>query len=208
MSDELATRGERTRSDILEAAYRLFVEKGYHGTSMRQIAQEAGIALGGIYNHFTSKDQVFERVLMERHPYLEIIPLLSQARGETADEILRDAARQLVDSLGQRTEFLNLMFIELVEFKGCHVPAVFQRALPDILAFGRQIEDHADELRSFHILMILRSFIGLFFSYVITDIMIANQLPSEMREKSLEAFLDIYLHGILKQGTPPGPEVK
>jgi AcrR family transcriptional regulator len=47
MSDR-ATKGERTRRQVIQAAQRLFVERGYHGTSMRQIAQEAGLALGGI----------------------------------------------------------------------------------------------------------------------------------------------------------------
>lgn len=57
MSEETITRGERTRTEILQAAYNLFMLKGYHGTSMRQIAQETGIALGSIYNHFSGKDK-------------------------------------------------------------------------------------------------------------------------------------------------------
>jgi hypothetical protein len=44
---EPVTKGERTRAVLLNAAKRLFVSKGYHGTSMREIADEAGLALGG-----------------------------------------------------------------------------------------------------------------------------------------------------------------
>ena len=47
-----ATKGERTRTAIIDAAFDLFVRKGYHATSMRQIADEAGLAPGGLYNHF------------------------------------------------------------------------------------------------------------------------------------------------------------
>ena len=54
-----ATKGERTRAVLLDAAKRLFVSNGYHGTSMRQIADEAGLALGGIYNHFGNKEDIF-----------------------------------------------------------------------------------------------------------------------------------------------------
>ena len=50
------SRGERTRAEIIQAAHDLFIQQGYHGTSMRQIAGQAGIALGGLYNHFESKE--------------------------------------------------------------------------------------------------------------------------------------------------------
>jgi len=48
------TKGETTRLTIEDAAVELFMEHGYHATSMRQIAERAGLALGGIYNHFAS----------------------------------------------------------------------------------------------------------------------------------------------------------
>ena len=35
------TKGERTRQEILQAAFKLFTAQGYHGTSMRQIASQA-----------------------------------------------------------------------------------------------------------------------------------------------------------------------
>ena len=45
-------KGEHTRGSIINAAHSLFANQGYAATSMRQIAEEAGLALGGIYNHF------------------------------------------------------------------------------------------------------------------------------------------------------------
>src|SRR5512140_3258307 len=82
-------RGGQTRAGLVSAAYELFLEHGFHGTSMRQIAQRAGLALGGIYNHFTSKEEVFVAVLMAYHPYHEMIPAIAQARGATAEEFFR-----------------------------------------------------------------------------------------------------------------------
>ena len=55
MAEETQTKGETTRLAIEDAAVNLFMEHGYHATSMRQIAERAGLALGGIYNHFSSK---------------------------------------------------------------------------------------------------------------------------------------------------------
>ena len=59
MTEEAQTKGEVTRLAIEDAAIELFLEHGYHATSMREIADHAGLALGGIYNHFKSKDEIF-----------------------------------------------------------------------------------------------------------------------------------------------------
>ncbi len=74
------TRGEQTRTTILQVAHDLFIKQGYHGTSMRQIAQQANLALGGLYNHFSSKEQVFKAVFLAFHPYHEVLPLIASAQ--------------------------------------------------------------------------------------------------------------------------------
>ena len=61
MDEETLSKGERTRQSILQAAYELFLEQGYAATSMRQIAERAGLALGGIYNHFREQGSHFQR---------------------------------------------------------------------------------------------------------------------------------------------------
>ena len=48
--------------------------------------------------------------------------------------------------------------------------------------------------------LVLRSFIGLFFSYVITDMLMGSQLPASARQHALDHFLTVYLHGILAEG--------
>ena len=63
MTEITLSKGERTRQTIEEAAYKLFLEQGYSATSMRQIAEQAGIALGGIYNHFKAKKRYFEVII-------------------------------------------------------------------------------------------------------------------------------------------------
>lgn len=52
-----------TRDQILSAASRLFGEQGYAATTLRQIAQAAGIQAGSIYHHFDGKDVMAARVL-------------------------------------------------------------------------------------------------------------------------------------------------
>ena len=96
MPEENLTKGERTRQVIIEAAYALFLEQGYAATSMRQIAERTGLALGGIYNHFASKEAIFSDLIIAKHPFHEILPLLLVAPGETVEEFVRNAAKSMV----------------------------------------------------------------------------------------------------------------
>jgi AcrR family transcriptional regulator len=64
------SKGEQTRSVILEIALELFSERGYEETTMRAIAEKAGVALGNTYYYFRSKEhliQAFYERLQERH---------------------------------------------------------------------------------------------------------------------------------------------
>jgi AcrR family transcriptional regulator len=51
-------RAEETRRKIYEAAMELFREKGFEETTMRDIAAQAGVALGGAYYYYSSKDAI------------------------------------------------------------------------------------------------------------------------------------------------------
>jgi AcrR family transcriptional regulator len=197
---ESSTKGEHTRQEILQSAYLLFLENGFHGTSMRQIAQGAGIAVGGIYNHFVNKDEIFKTVLLDRHPIFDILPALNAAEGQNIESFVRDAATKVVEVVQDRPDFLNLMFIELVEFNAQHVPELFETFFPKAIAFVQRFFDGHQELRQIPIPILLRAFLGLFFSYVITDILMGDRMPPDMEKTSLDHFVDIFLHGILSEG--------
>ena len=57
------TKGERTALRIMDVAEDLFATRGYDGTSLRQIADGAGIKEPGLYNHFAGKQALYEAVL-------------------------------------------------------------------------------------------------------------------------------------------------
>ncbi len=193
------TKGDRTRATLIEAAYQLFNNKGYHATSMRDIATEAGLALGGIYNHFQSKEDIFVAMLMERHPFLEILPELHAAQGDTVEALVRDAARRMIAKLDQQPLFLNLIFIEVVEFKSKHIPLLFELFFPPMLTFVQRFQQVRGPLRDLPLPVVLRSFVGVFFSFVITDMLIGRQLPMGTAPEAFEHFVNIYLHGILAE---------
>ena len=194
------TKGELTRGAIEEAAFELFMEQGYHATSMRQIADKADLALGGIYNHFSSKEEIFAAILIDKHPYKQILPLVLAAQGDTAEELIRNAARALVTELGNRPELLKLIFIELVEFNGRHVSTIISEIAPKLFPMFEKMIRVRKNLRKIPPPILVRSFLGMFFSFYITELFIKDSIVGKLMPKnSFDHFVDIYLHGVIKE---------
>lgn len=190
------SRGERTRQVILDAACALFLEHGYHGTSMRQIAGRAGLALGGIYNHFSGKEDIFRILLFERHPYHQVLPRLLEMPADDPETFVRQAAHAILTELDRRPDFVRLMLIELVEFNGRDMPAVVERVLPQVLPLIRRV-GRRGRLRRIPPLIMFRAFLGFFFSYHLTGMVIAGTPAAMTQKNALDHFVEIFLHGIL-----------
>ena len=110
MSTVKLTRAERaghTRRELLDAAQRLFFSDGYHGTTLDDIADEAGYTKGAVYSTFKSKGglflALFDEVVDRR---VEDIRLLL-APHESNDDKLAALARQPVDE--DNAQFLLLV---------------------------------------------------------------------------------------------------
>ncbi len=78
-------RADATREQILAEAARLFRHQGYAATTLRQVADAAGIKAGSIYYHFDSKDQILGEVLDKG------IELVMQAVRQRIDALAPDA---------------------------------------------------------------------------------------------------------------------
>jgi len=200
MKKDKQTKGEMTRLAVEDAAIGLFLEQGYHATSMRQIADRAELALGGIYNHFSSKDEIFEAIIIDQHPYKKILPLILEAEGNTTDEFFRNAFRIVIGELGNRPEFINLMFIELVEFKGKHGSVMLREIAPKVLPIFEKVIKGRKDLRVTHPALLMRSFFGMIISYFVTEMIIADSVVGKLMPKnSADMYIDIFLKGILKE---------
>jgi AcrR family transcriptional regulator len=72
--------GQRTRQAILDAALDLFADKGYFGTSLRDVAAAVGVRESALYNYFPSKDALFSALIdADQHTKLERLSALADA---------------------------------------------------------------------------------------------------------------------------------
>jgi TetR/AcrR family transcriptional regulator, cholesterol catabolism regulator len=89
----LRRRYDRRRQEVVAAAARTFAERGFHATSMQDLADATGLTAGGLYHYIGSKDQLLVRIceaLME--PLLEHVEAIV-ASDAPADEQLREIVR-------------------------------------------------------------------------------------------------------------------
>ena len=196
---ETPTKGEVTRLAIEDAAIELFMEQGYHASSMRQIAEHANLALGGIYNHFKSKEEIFEAIIVDKHPYKKILPLILEAEGETMDDFLSHAAQVVIKELTSQPYYIKLMMIEIAEFNGAHGAVLIKEIGPKLLPVFERIIKTRKNLRITNPALLMRTFIGMVVSYMITDMLISNSMLNKLMPKNpIDAYVDVYMHGIVK----------
>ena len=62
-SEQLDKIKEQTRAKILESALESFALRGFHGSSMQEIAKRAGVSKGLAYNYFKSKEEILKEIL-------------------------------------------------------------------------------------------------------------------------------------------------
>jgi AcrR family transcriptional regulator len=104
------SKGEQTRALILETALELFRERGYEETTMRVIAEKAGVALGNAYYYFKSKEhliQAFYGRTQEEHVTASL-PLLEKERGLKAR--LLGVMRTKLETIEPYHRFSGILF--------------------------------------------------------------------------------------------------
>lgn len=194
------TGGEATRRALIDASYDLFTTRGYHATSMRDIAAAAGITAGSIYNHFSDKEHIVKEVILTYHPIMKVMPILEQVEGQTVSALVHDAAQRMMHEIDASPGILNLVSIELIELKGRHLQELIETMFPLVQNFLSRIYSSGETLRPQEPLTFFRALIGQLLGYALTRIAVANIPVQQGQTASLDDFVDIFLHGVLTEG--------
>lgn len=138
---------DRNRRKIEAAALRVFIRQGYHGTTMRDIAREARVSMGNIYNYFKTKQELYVSIIRhfeQRMTELQrttVWPLVG--RMDAAG--LRELAKAVKQVVYGNPDYWRLMYIDVVEFGNRHFAHSF-RGLAKILQ-QRMAEPLQDRMR-------------------------------------------------------------
>jgi AcrR family transcriptional regulator len=103
---------KRRRRQIADAAVQLFIEKGFHKTTTRQIARASGFSIGSLYEYFASKEDILYLVCESIHA--EVARGVSEAMSEaTAGRAaLAGVIRQYFEVCHRMSDFILLIYQE------------------------------------------------------------------------------------------------
>jgi TetR/AcrR family transcriptional regulator len=162
-------RSPDTRDRVLQVAQALFAERGYRGTSLRDIARRIGIKAPSLLHHFPSKEQL----------YLAVLDRIFEGMEEAASTVLmgRDSFQQravaaitgAIDYIAMRSDSMRIIWREMTEESGAG-RQLFKRRLPPLFAMGvnflfqgQRAGEFREEVDPFHFLLSLNSItIGFF----------------------------------------------
>lgn len=205
------TRWARKHQGILEAATALFLRNGYPGTSMDDIAREAGVSKQTVYQHFSDKGQLFADIVLATTDQVEgLVRLTGEALATTTDlhADLGELARQFLATL-MKPELLRLR--RLVIATADHFPEVgrswyeqgFERVLTTLAEWFAQLSER-ELLGAEDPLIAAHHFVGLLLWIPVNRAMFTGEETSYTKDQ-LDEYAEAASRAFLRAYGLPGP---
>jgi AcrR family transcriptional regulator len=135
---------ERNQVKIEDAALRVFTRLGFHGTSVRDIAKEAHVSIGNLYNYYRTKEEIYVSVITRYEAHME--KLRRKALGDIQNVFgqaeLQRMAHVIREIVYDNPDYWRLMYIDITEFGNAHFAGTFRSLAKSMKArIGEQLEN-------------------------------------------------------------------
>jgi AcrR family transcriptional regulator len=188
------------RAEILAIARDLFITWGYHGLSMRQIAQAVGVTKAALYYHFEDKEALFLAVLRTHLEEIEQLILDVEAEGGTCRQRIRLLVTRILRQPVEQRAVIRLASQEIVHVS----PSARQafRATYHEKFIGRirailEVGLTAGELRAVDGNLATWALLGMMYPHLSP----AHAEGVELSDEAIDQMLTIYLDGVTAPGT-------
>jgi AcrR family transcriptional regulator len=104
------SKGDQTKALILETALEMFRERGYDETTMRAIAQKAGVSLGNAYYYFSSKEYLIQAFYQRLHDSQVAVALPALENEKTLKARLLTVMRSRMEIMEPYHQFAGVLF--------------------------------------------------------------------------------------------------
>ncbi len=204
MKQEL--KSKRSREMILKSGLELFSNQGYRATSMKEVANSAGISIGRVYHHFQSKLEIFTTLLDQywerlKNPDLKLNRLSTEAVFPDDFSEIVEAIREVVE---ENKASIMLIYIDVIEFKGEHIQRFYENmALRFKTAYGprfAELEAQGRLNKGADLLFAVMLTFRFFFQYYLVETSFGVKDHFGFTSKEVtEKAKNLLLHGLLKQ---------
>ncbi len=203
MSEKRKQRKAEHRRRILEAALDLFARQGFHRTSTRQIARQAGVAEGTIFNHFpTKKDLLVATAAQAVDAYLGE-DLEAQPRAGTL-ELLRETFRSRLELGWRYADRIRFLLGELLmnqEMRQAYFEAVVLR-LTDRLVGLLEQRIAQGYVRPCNARVVAGALVGAFLTFLLVALLDKERrLLSDPLEEISDELARLFLYGLQPQAS-------
>lgn len=192
--------GETRRGQIVDAALRVWMRKGFHASPVDEIAREAGLAKGTLYLYFSTKESILEEVIV-RHSLLPDMADLTETLRETPPErAIPLIAEHLYARLRDRAPLVGLVLREF-SLRPEDARAFAQRViLPVNRIFAAYLDAFVKRgvLRPLDTFVAARALVGMLVIFVLSQHVFGGEkIRSISDETIVDTVQEIFLHGML-----------
>ena len=202
------------RTQILEAAAKVFPQKGYAATTLQEIAQEAGISASAIYQHFRNKEDLF-LALTDNLSFISILDEILESLDEEKDVGYEDVRRSLIE-VGEgflNTHMHNAEIVRMFIAESRSFPEVGKRYCVRLVAPVEKLlmrylsaQVKRGVLRPFNIELAVHSFYGVFLNFVVTqNLLVGEGILHFPKKNRVEQLVDIYMMGMFNPASEKEP---
>ena len=158
-----------TRDRIIEAAYTLFSEKGYHGTSTREIAKKASVSEVTLFRIFGTKESLFEEVLKTKSIIPDLLAMIRDVENYSLEDLLFSLAKRFYYTLVSKKKFIMITLSEINQYSE-KIIEVYQKLIDQIDELWVKIfSNYKSTNKDFDLKTIAMAFRGMIFDLFLTN---------------------------------------
>lgn len=188
----------RTRERILDASLQLFAQKGFNGTTTKDIAKRARVNEVTLFRVFGSKKAIFIATVSERLPVAEIGRTVSFEVDRSVDELLVRNAEMVLSILRDNRDVFMVLLGDawrMPKLRSVISEAGVERGIQMVSELMEALME-AGSLRRMDPHITARALVGMIQSYFLTVDLLAGRAPdADEDERMLRGFVTIFLDG-------------
>ncbi|WP_051920612.1 TetR/AcrR family transcriptional regulator [Thermodesulfobacterium hydrogeniphilum] len=186
-----------TRDRIIEAAYTLFSEKGYHGTSTREIARAASVSEVTLFRIFGTKESLFEEVLKTKSIIPDLVAMIRDVENHSLEDLLFSLAKKFYYTLVSKKKFIMITFSEVNQYSE-KIIDIYQKLIDQIDELLVKIfSKYKSTNKDFNLKIIAMAFRGMIFNLFLTnEILLRKNITKSEITHILSSYVKIILNSI------------